>query len=334
MDMSIEKRHTGMNIVLDTISNSILNNARGNATATVIPAVVTGVTATGNSNLAGFPMGLLLVPIFFAISFFYSSVGFGGGSSYIAILVLVGISLFTVPPIALILNIVASSMSFTNYARAGHLSIKFALPFLSSVPFAFIAGTMVLPQHELALVFAAALFAASASLFVSSQMNNKNNLILFRIIDKVLIMARKENGSHRVSTLQPTDNWHQQKLLRLILIGLPIGATLGTIAGLVGIGGGIWLSPLLILAGLADPKRAAATASLFILANSVSGFIAHSITKPIDFSLLVPLAIAVFAGGFIGSQLGAFRFDHNKIRRIVASLVFLAGMIIILKSVL
>ena len=108
-------------------------------------------------------------------------------------------------------------------------------------------------------------------------------------------------------------------------IGIPVGAFLGLIAGIVGIGGGIWLSPLLILAGLANPKQAAAAASLFILTNSISGFIGHSLWKPIDFSLLIPLGIVVLAGGLIGSRFGAFKLDHNKIRMIVAGVVAVAG---------
>ena len=96
---------------------------------------------------------LILAPIFFAISFVYSSVGFAGGSSYIAILVLAGVSLYAVPPISLALNIIAAGMAFINYARARYFSLKFSFPFLSSLPFVFFAGILVLPQRSLALVF-------------------------------------------------------------------------------------------------------------------------------------------------------------------------------------
>src|SRR5918912_1707247 len=105
-----------------------------------------------------------VVPLFFGISFIYSSVGFGGGSSYIAILVLFGISLFAVPPIAQILNIIVAGIAMISFARAKHLSLKFSVPFLSSVPFAFLAGTIVLPEQRLVLAFVLALFAASAAL--------------------------------------------------------------------------------------------------------------------------------------------------------------------------
>jgi uncharacterized protein len=95
----------------------------------------------------------VLAPLFFAVSFVYSSVGFAGGSSYIAILVLAGISLYTAPSIALTLNILVASMAFINYARARHLSLKFSLPFLSSIPLAFYSGLLVLPEKSVALVF-------------------------------------------------------------------------------------------------------------------------------------------------------------------------------------
>jgi uncharacterized membrane protein YfcA len=171
---------------------------------------------------------LILAPIFFAISFVNSSVGFAGGSSYIAILVLAGVSLYTVPPISLALNIIAASMAFINYSRARYFSLKFSLPFLSSLPFVFFAGLLVLPERSLVFIFVIALFAASATLLASSsKIKTQPNKI------------RKLNFSNT----------------KLALIGVPVGAVLGVVAGLVGIGGGIWLSPLLILSGLADPKR-------------------------------------------------------------------------------
>jgi len=212
-----------------------------------------------------------------------------------------------VPPLALILNIIVASMALIHYARAGHLSLSFSAPFLTSIPFAFVAGFVVFSQKDLALIFVMALFAASAALLTSARWIKRRH-------DKI----KKMNVSKA----------------RLALIGAPTGATLGSIAGIVGIGGGIWLSPLLILTGLADPKRAAATASLFILTNSISGFVAHSVSKPIDIQFLLPLALVVLAGGLIGSRLGAFKFNHDKIRMIVGALVAVAATIITLNQLL
>ena len=241
---------------------------------------------------------LILIPLFFAISFIYSSVGFAGGSSYIAILVLVGVNLFTIPPVSLALNIVVASIALFNYLRAGHLSLRISVPLLISVPFAFIGGSTVLPERLLILIFVIALFSASAMLLLSgNQIKTRQEKI------------RKLNLS----------------LSRLSLITLPIGAVLGTVSGLVGIGGGIWLSPILILTGLANPKNAAASASLFILTNSVSGLIAHSITKQVDFALILPLALVVLLGGLLGSRLGAFKLSHEKLIFIIGMIVAIAG---------
>ena len=128
---------------------------------------------------------------------------------------------------SLALNIVVASIALFNYLRAGHLSLRISIPLLISVPFAFIGGSTILPEKTLILIFVIALFSASAMLLLSG------NQIKIRQ-EKI----RKLNLS----------------LPRLSLITLPLGAILGTVSGLVGIGGGIWLSPILILTGLANPK--------------------------------------------------------------------------------
>jgi uncharacterized protein len=251
---------------------------------------------------------IFIAPLFFGISFIYSSVGFGGGSSYIAILVLFGISLFAVPPIAQILNIIVAGIAMITFARAKHLSLKFSLPFLSSVPFAFFAGTIALPEQQLSLIFILALFAASTALLLSGIRGRFEKL-----------KEKKANGSRLLD------------IRKIVLIGIPTGIILGIVAGLVGIGGGIWLSPLLILAGMADPKRAAATSSVFIVANSISGFLGQSVSKPIDLAILLPLALVVLGGGLLGSRLGALRLDHDKIRIIVGAIVAIAGINLMIK---
>lgn len=240
----------------------------------------------------------LLVPVFFGISFIYSSVGFGGGSSYIAVLVLVGISLYTIPTIALPLNIIVASISMYHYVRAKQFSFRFSLPFTSSIPSSFIASMIVLSVKYTIIIFVIALFSSSIALLISG--------------------LKKFQGSANFGL--------RMNKTKLAIVGIPIGIILGAIAGFVGIGGGIWLSPLLILSGLANPKMAAATASFFIITNSISGFIAHSISKPIDPYFLLPLVVTVIVGGFLGSKLGAFKFNHNKIRIIVGIVVAIAGM--------
>ena len=249
---------------------------------------------------------LVLVPLFFAISFVYSSVGFGGASCYTAILILAGINIFSVPPISLILNIIVSCMAFLSYIKAQYFSPKLSLPFLSSIPFAFYTGQIILPQKTLTIIFIITLFAASAALLTSKRAT-KN---------------QQESETKRSTNLN---------YIKMAIIGIPVGALLGSVAGLIGIGGGIWLSPLLILTGLANPKQSAATASLFILTNSISGFTAQSISKPLDLYFLFPLACVVLAGGIIGSRLGAFRFDHDKIRMIIGAIVAVAAINLTIK---
>ena len=222
---------------------------------------------------------------------------------------LFGISLFAVPPIAQILNIIVAGIAMITFARAKHLSLKFSLPFLSSVPFAFFAGTIAIPEQDLTLIFILALFAASAALLLSG-------------IRRGRFEKMKEKKAKELMILD---------IRKIILIGVPTGIILGVVAGLVGIGGGIWLSPLLILAGIADPKRAAGTSSVFIVANSISGFLGQSVSKPIDLAILLPLALVVLGGGLLGSRLGALRFDHDKIRIIVGAIVAIAGLNLMIK---
>jgi len=210
-----------------------------------------------------------------------------------------GVSIVTVPTIALPLNIAVSGIAFFNYLRAGHFSLKFSLPFLASIPFAFYAGTLNFDESTLAIVFVIALLASSFALFTSSYS----------------IKKRQEQINSR--DIDPR---------KITLLGLPIGAVLGSIAGLVGVGGGIWLSPLLILSRLATPKRVAATASFFILTNSISGFAGHALTKPINFEFVLPLLVVVIIGGFLGSRIGSLKINHNMMRMIVGGIVAIAAL--------
>lgn len=172
------------------------------------------------------------------------------------------------------------------------------MPFLVSIPFAFYAGTLNFDESTLAVVFVIVLLTSSFVLFSSSYVSRKR---------------------------QQSINSRDISRKRLTIISTPIGAVLGSIAGLVGIGGGIWLSPLLILSRLADPKRVAATASFFILTNSISGFTAHAITKPIDLELLFPLLTVVIVGGFLGSRFGAFKINQEKLQIIIGGIVAIAA---------
>ncbi len=173
------------------------------------------------------------------------------------------------------------------------------MPFLASIPFAFYAGTLNFDESTLAIVFIVALLGSSTVLFTSSYSIKKR---------------QQQINSRDISPR------------KLTIIGTPIGAVIGSIAGLVGVGGGIWLSPFLILSRLAIPKHAAATASFFILTNSISGFAGHALTKPINFEFVLPLLVVVMIGGFLGSRFGAFKIEQNVLRIIVGCIVTVAAL--------
>lgn len=236
---------------------------------------------------------LILVACFFLIALIYSSVGFGGGTSYLALL---GQSFFFVsqPQIkttALLCNIIVVTGGTYIFYKNGKLDLKKSWPFLvASVPLAFIGGFWKLNDTVFFAVLGASLVVASILLWIK---------------------PREENTQYLNSTA----------------LNFGVGGGIGFLSGLVGIGGGIFLSPILHLIHWAEAKKISALASIFILVNSISGLAGQLSQKPqIDWWFLVPLLIAVFLGGQIGSRLGANRFNPMHIKRITAVLIFLAGL--------
>jgi uncharacterized protein len=203
--------------------------------------------------------------------------------------VLLGISLFAVPSIAQIRDIIVVGMAVISFAKAKHLSLKFTLPFLSSIPFAFFAGAITLPERNLALIFVLALFAASAALLLSG--------IRGRSFEKLQQEKKdqRRSGSEAMGNSENIINWGSYRSYPRCCSRTCRDR------------GGIWLSLLLTLSGMAYPKRAAATSSVFIVANSVSGFMGQSASKSIDHEILFPLALVVLEGELFRSRLGAFR---------------------------
>jgi hypothetical protein len=202
-------------------------------------------------------------------------VGFGGGSSYLALLALSGISFQTTPIISLICNLLVVSGGTWHYYRQGHFNKKLILPFvLSSVPMAFIGGMYPLSERTFLILLASSLFLAGIRLFFTTS-----------------------NSSS--STYPPS-----------FFIAILVGAVLGLLSGLVGLGGGIFLSPLLLNFKWATPKEAAATASFFIMLNSISGLLGQ-LTKriPVELGSFSLLFMLVIFGGQIGSRIGS----HPKI---------------------
>ena len=233
---------------------------------------------------------IILSILFFITAILYSSVGFGGGSTYLALLLIWDVPFYIFPVIALLCNIVVVSGNSFNYIRAGNHNTRLLLPFLiGSIPFAFIGGTLVLDKEIFEILLFLVLLVAGIMLLINNRSYEEKNIIIKKI--------------------------H-------LLISIPIGIILGLISGIVGIGGGIFLSPILFLLKADKPKNIVTTASLFILLNSISGIFGQ-LTKEIVLNELInfwPLFISVLIGGFIGNYLNLKIFS-NRILAIVTSLL-------------
>lgn len=231
---------------------------------------------------------LNLIILFFITSTIYSSVGFGGGSTYLALLLLWGIPYTVFPVIALSCNIIVVTGNCINYSRAGNLSLKFLTPYLvGSIPLAFFGGSLSLEKGLFEILLFSILFIAGLLLLINFKTYDDN-----------------EENYNKIP----------------FPIAVVIGSILGFISGVVGIGGGIFLSPILFLLKAGYPKHITSTASLFILINSIFG-VAGQLTKDMvlnEFLNYWPLFIAVLIGGQIGSFLN-IKFLSNKLLALITS---------------
>ncbi len=235
---------------------------------------------------------------FVAVAFLYASVGFGGGSTYTAILIEAGLYWELVPPVSLVCNLVVVSGGVYHFARAGHLNLRFGAPLLAtSVPAAFLGGYIRLDESSFLQILGIAL-----------------------LVSGLLLLLDRQWRQERESVPQTR-----------IALNLGLGLFLGGLAGLTGIGGGIYLAPVLHLFRVAEAKTVAATCSLFILVNSLAGLagqlakLGPSAAELLDASYLV-LPLAVLVGGQLGSRAGANRLKASLIRR-------LTGLVILVVSV-
>ena len=214
----------------------------------------------------------LLAILFFVTAMLYSSVGFGGGSTYLALLLIWGIPYFIFPVIALSCNIIVVSGNCFNYIRAGNLNLRLLIPYLiGSIPLAYIGGSLPIEKRFFEIL-----------------------LFLVLVVAGVLLLFKFKSYDNREESYQKIPK----------LVSVLIGAALGFVSGIVGIGGGIFLSPILFLIRAGRPKHIVTTASLFILINSVSGIIGQ-LTKN-DVLAEVPNYWYLFAAVLIGGQIGNF----------------------------
>jgi uncharacterized membrane protein YfcA len=241
---------------------------------------------------------------FFIIAFIYASVGFGGGSSYLAILALYALPFREMRLIALICNIIVVTGGTIIFIKNKQVNWKKILPLsLLSVPMAFLGATLKLSQDTFFVILGCSLIVAAILLWIKTRRNNAENMII----------TGKEN---------------------YVKDGI-IGGAIGFLSGMVGIGGGIFLSPLLNLIKWDTAKRIAATASVFIFVNSIAGIAGQLTTlQPgFNFTKVILLCVAVFLGGQVGSRMGAIKFNQLVIRRLTAILVFAAGVEVLIKHV-
>lgn len=238
---------------------------------------------------------------FFVIAFFYSMVGFGGGSSYLVLLVLSGISYQSIPPVALVCNLIVATGGFYHFYRAGHFRPEIAMPFMMlSIPMAYLGGSIVISKQMFCILLGLSLCFVALRLVMTTQTFSEVKAI----------------------------TWKQ-----FWIMGLPLGGAIGFLAGIVGIGGGIFLSPLLIFLRWTHVKQAAAIAALFIVVNSCSGFLGHLQKGMIDLSLIAPLGFAVFLGGQIGARLGANRIPKLRLQQALSVFILLVSIKLMFEGV-
>ena len=238
---------------------------------------------------------LLIAPwqlalIFFFVSLIYSSVGLAGGSSYTALLSIFGIHFKAIPLITLSLNLLVSSLGTYNYFRHRHGRLSLVIPFLiTSIPMSYAGGTLKLPST-----------------------------IFFWVLTVSLVVVIRIYFWKWTALNIRLSKWQQ------FLLALFSGSLLGLVSGIVGIGGGIYLIPIIILFRLGTEKEAAACASLFIWMNSAAGLAARYQYNFIDISRFWPVVIAVLAGGWIGSHLGSTRLKPKVMEKLLGIIIIVA----------
>ena len=231
---------------------------------------------------------------FFLVALLYSTVGHAGASGYLASMALLAFPPAVMKPTALALNIVVALVASARFYKAGYFSWRLFWPFaLASVPMAYLGGGFTIDTRIYKILVGMSLLFAAGYFFI-----------------------------HHRSADDDAAN------IRLpgIPVALVIGGLIGLVSGLTGVGGGIFLSPVLLMAHWARFRQTAAVAAVFILANSVSGLLGH-LHQGGGIAANLPIwAIAVLAGGFIGASLGATRLNNPVLRLLMGLVLVIAGM--------
>ena len=239
------------------------------------------------------PIVALLAAGMLVAAFAYASVGHGGASAYLAALALAGVAPAEMRPVALALNILVSALATWKFQRAGHFRWRLFWPFaVVSVPLAFAGGAITLPGHAYKALVGAVLVYAAVQLWMSARAGDE-----MRPVKAPPLPA-----------------------------AMAVGAALGLLSGLTGVGGGIFLSPLLLMLGWAGTKQTSATSAPFILVNSIAGLAAGFAMKSASLPAHIGvLAVAVLIGGWFGAEYGSRRFANPIVRRVLAVVLASAG---------
>lgn len=240
------------------------------------------------------PVDLLWVlPLLLVAAVLYTSVGHGGATLYLAVLTLAGYAVESLVPTILAVNLVAATIAFLVFRQAGHLRLRLLLPFaVTSVPMAFLGGLLDLNGHVPRVLLGTVLLLAA-----------------FRF----LLRPRPP------TTGIPMEGWPFR-------VGAPLlGAGLGFLAGATGIGGGVFLSPVLVLLGWGTVREAGNVAAAFIVLNSAAGLSARVVSTPIDVGFLIPVVLVVAAGALTGSFVGARKLRPVALRILLGVVLLAAG---------
>ncbi len=235
-------------------------------------------------------MELLFITILIVVAFLYASIGHGGASGYLGLMALFSIDPMIMRSSALTLNLFVAGVSFIAYYRGGYFKPKILLPFIiTSIPFAFLGASLDINPRVYKIILGSFLFLA---------------------VLRMLIYKPKESANLENPPLFPA---------------LLIGAGLGFLSGMIGIGGGIILSPLLILLGWANLKQAAAVSAIFIFLNSASGLLGIIQSGFVGNAQISVWIIAALCGGLLGSFAGSFKFSSIRLQYILAFVLILAS---------
>jgi uncharacterized membrane protein YfcA len=241
--------------------------------------------------------GLLLAV--FAVAFFYSSVGHGGATGYLAALALLGVTPASAKVSVLIVNVFVASIAFWRFYRAGHFDLKIFLAFaVASIPLAYFGSKVHVSPLAYKIILGAVLTVAGLVLFLRSR-------------------------------------WQTEEMaLRKCFLPLAalVGAVLGFLAGLTGIGGGVFLSPMLYLFRWVKPKTTGGIAAAFIVVNSISGLFGAGWEKISHAGPLLWLALPAVAGALLGTQLGAKRWSSVTFSRVLAGVLIFAGVKLLIEA--